>query len=61
MCEINKPFVIASLVLRKIWSLKGEIRYILAKVYGHNVSDIDIRSLIDGIWLTDQVYLKSGS
>ncbi|CAC5416329.1 unnamed protein product [Mytilus coruscus] len=42
-------------LLRKIQSIGNASQYILAKVYGVNVTDIDITSLFGNCWLTDQV------
>ncbi|XP_052097298.1 uncharacterized protein LOC127732258 [Mytilus californianus] len=42
-------------LLRKIQSIGNASHYILAKVYGVNVTDIDITSLFGNCWLTDQV------
>ncbi|XP_063414830.1 uncharacterized protein LOC134696805 [Mytilus trossulus] len=43
-------------LLRKIQSIGNASHYILAKVYGVNVTDIDIASLFGNRWLTDQVW-----
>ncbi|CAC5389159.1 unnamed protein product [Mytilus coruscus] len=42
-------------LLRKMQSIGNASHYILAKVYGVNVTDIDIKSLFWNCWLTDQV------
>lgn len=47
--------ILATNKVEKMWQRNGT-DYILAKVYGTNITDSDIKSLGHGEWLTDQVY-----